>query len=60
MHSQKKRGQTISDVAVGDVVILKNDLTKRLYWKLAIVEELLKGKDGITRAAIVRVANPGG
>ena len=42
---------------MGDVVILKNDSTKRAFWKLAIVESLISSKDGITRAANVRIAN---
>ena len=41
---------------VGDVVILKDDTTKRMFWKLVIIE-LLTGKDGQVRAAIVKVAN---
>ena len=36
--------------------MLKDD-TKRTFWKLAIVEELLAGSDGQVRAARVRVAN---
>jgi len=42
---------------VGDVVILKDDTTKRMFWKLAIIEELLTGKDGQVRVAIVKVVN---
>ena len=30
-------------IAVGDVVLLQNDSTKRVLWKLAIVKELLPG-----------------
>ena len=33
----------------------RNDQTKRNFWKLAKVEELLCGEDGVARAAIVRV-----
>ena len=40
---------------VGDVVILKNDSVARAFWKLAKVEELLPGRDGTVRAAIVTV-----
>ena len=42
---------------MGDVVILRNDSTPRMFWKLALVEELLPGRDGIVRAARVKVAN---
>lgn len=37
--------------------MLKNDSTNRNYWKFAIVEELLCGADGKTRAADVKVAS---
>ena len=46
-----------ADIAVGDVVILKNDSTNRMFWKLAKVERLLTGKDGIVRAALIKVSN---
>ena len=41
---------------VGDVVLLQNDSTKRVLWKLALVRELLPGLDGRIRAAVVQVA----
>ena len=44
-------------VSVGDLVVLKNDSTSRIYWKLAKVEELIYGADGKARAAVVKVAN---
>ena len=47
------------EIAVGDVVLLQNDLTERALWKLAIVKELLAGSDGQVRAAVVRVADTG-
>ena len=40
-------------------MIMKDDLTKRLFWKMVIVEELLPGKDGQVRAALVRVSSSG-
>ena len=45
-------------VSVGDIVVLKNDSTSRIYWKLAKVEELIYSADGNlkARAAIVKVA----
>lgn len=46
-----------ADIAIGDVVILKNDTSNRMFWKLAKVEELLPAKDGSIRAAIVKVSN---
>ena len=47
-----------SSVSVGDVVVLKED-TKRMFWRLAVVEELLSGPDGQVRAATVRVGKSG-
>ena len=42
---------------VGDVVILRDELTKRVFWRLGVVTELLTGRDGLTRAAIVKTVN---
>ena len=38
----------------GDVVIIHDDKL-RLYWKLAIVENLIKGNDGLVRATHVKI-----
>ena len=43
-------------ITVGGIVILKNDSTSRAFWKLGKVEQLIPGKDGKVRAAIVKVA----
>ena len=51
----KSRGNRNPEIAVGDIVIIRNDQTKRNFWKLAIVEQLIRGEDGIARAAVVRV-----
>ena len=40
-----------------DVVLLKNDGVPRVFWKLATVRELLTSKEGIVRAARVRVVH---
>ena len=47
-------------IAVGDMVILRNDNTRRMFWKLAKVEELLPSSDGVVRSAKVRVNGEGG
>ena len=36
-------------------MVLKNDSTKRHFWKLALVQKLLTGSDEVVRAAMVRV-----
>lgn len=56
-HSSTTRSSKVKPVKVGDVVILRDELTKRAFWKLGIVKELLTGKDDIARAAIVRTVN---
>lgn len=50
-HTQITRNHKGAEIAVGDVVILRNDTTPRMFWKLALDEELLPGRDGIVRAA---------
>ena len=47
-------------ISIGDLVLLKNDSTSRAFWKLGKVEELIPGKDGNVRAAVVKVANNSG
>ena len=45
-------------ISVGNVIVLKDDLTKRMFWKLGIVKELIKGRDGHVgqiRAALIKV-----
>ena len=42
------------------VVLLKGDTSKRLFWKLAIVKDLLECTDGQIRAAVVKVPDPRG
>ena len=38
-------------------MLLKNDSTNRIHWKIARVEELILGADGKVQAAIVKVRN---
>ena len=49
-HRVKGRSTGGPEIAVGDVVILKNDSTKRLFWRLA----LLTGDDQKVRAAVIK------
>ena len=42
-------------IKTGDEVVLKEDCTRRSWWKLARVMELEKGRDGLVRAARVQV-----
>ena len=36
---------------VGDVVVIKGDERNRAHWKTGIVENLIRGKDGVVRGA---------
>jgi len=47
-------------IKAGDVVILKNDQTKRAFWKLSRIIECFTGKDGNIRGAKVEVASSRG
>ena len=56
-HPSKKNGPKIQ---VGDVVLGQEDMIKRLNWMIAVIESLIKGRDGNVRAAIVRMVNKAG
>ena len=47
-------------INVGDIVLLRDEQTKRSFWKLCKVLELLPSKDGSVRAAKVQVRSSGG
>ena len=49
-----------SPITVGDIVILKNDSTSRAFWKLGKVEQLIPGRDGKVRSAIIKVSSNNG
>ena len=47
-------------VSVGDVVLLKDDQNKRMFWKLCRIQELIPGTDGSVRSARVQVCTKEG
>ena len=49
-------GTTKQRITVGDVVLVQDD-GPRINWRLAVVEELIVGRDGLVRAAHVRTVN---
>ena len=53
------KGDNSMDISIGDVVFVKNDKTKRSFWKIGIIQELITGQDGYTRAAVVKVPSGG-
>jgi hypothetical protein len=56
-HIQAKRGITENTVKIGDIVLVHSDDTKRVNWKLAKIESLIYGNDGIVRAANIKTKN---
>ena len=45
-----------SVIAAGDVVIAHDEQLPHGQWKLGVVQEVLTGRDGVSLAAIVKVA----
>ena len=50
--SKKGEGEQIP---IGDVVILKEDTSNIMFWRLAIVEQLLPGGDDVVRNTLSKV-----
>ncbi|XP_064621909.1 uncharacterized protein LOC135484415 [Lineus longissimus] len=50
-HIRSKRGHRETRVKVGEIVLVHSDETKRVNWKIAKIERLIYGQDGIARAA---------
>jgi len=44
----------------GKLVIIKDEQSKRSFWKMCRVIELIKSKDGIVRSVNVRIASSNG
>lgn len=55
-HHQKTRGPIEEIIKIGDVVQIHTD-EKRSQWKLAVVQQLNRGADGLVRSAEIRTAN---
>ena len=51
----KTTGNNIQQVKVGDVVLVHDD-TPRVNWKYAIIEGVIRGNDGLIRAANIRTS----
>ena len=52
-------GKSARVVEVEDVVTVHEDSKKRGSWKMAVIEKLVKGKDGVIRGADIRVITKG-
>lgn len=49
-----KKGDKVKTISIGQVVLIHDENHPRGLWKLALVEELIKGSDGQVRGARVR------
>ena len=58
-YHRSKPGTNLRVIEIGDVVTVHEDNKKRGSWKMAEVEELVKGKDNVVRGATVRVITKG-
>ena len=54
-----RNGSTGNSISQGDVVVIHEDKIPRQLWKVGRVENLLRGRDGKVRAAIVRTSSEG-
>ena len=54
-HRYNKRSSGVDLITVGDIVLIHSENKPRGFWKLAQVEELITGKDGLVRAATICV-----
>ena len=49
-------GVNIRTIKEGDVVQI-HDESRRVRWRIGIVQEVIKGKDGLVRVAMVRTSS---
>ena len=54
VYQSKKQGSQEEIIRVGDVVLIHAENVPRSSWKLAIVKKLLRGSDGLVRAAEIK------
>ena len=58
-ESHRMNKNTPADIKTGDIVVVQDDNLKRGQWKIAVVKEVIKGKDGHIRGAKVCKAGRG-
>ena len=49
----KTTGNNSTKIRVGDIVQVHHD-EKRVNWRIGVVESVIKGKDGLVRAAKIK------
>lgn len=52
-----RNAKNYSNIRIGDLVLLQEEMRPRHQWKKALVQELIKGRDGKIRSCVVRVNN---
>ena len=55
-HRYRKKGTAISPISVGSIVLVHDEKPRR-FWRLAKMNQLLTGKDGLVRGAVVKVTS---
>ena len=58
MHTSSPQKRVGSSISVGDIIAMKITL-KRMFWRLALMEELLMESDGHVHAVTVRPVKSG-
>lgn len=58
-HRYHRGSTNPTQVSVGDVVVVHSADQPRAFWKLGQIKEVLPGRDGEIRGAVVRVASKG-
>nr|XP_006812971.1 PREDICTED: uncharacterized protein LOC102802455 [Saccoglossus kowalevskii] len=56
-HQTTISGVRDNIIQVGDVVLVHNDIDKRVRWKLATVIKLVYGNDGLVRSAEIKTSS---
>ena len=59
-HCHSKTSRELPDVNIGDVVVVHDEDHPREFWKLALVERLITGKDGHIRGAVLKLLTKNG
>lgn len=54
-HRQRPGTQTTTPVKIGDVVVVHEEGCPRGFWKVAKVERLITGRDGLVRGAVLKL-----
>lgn len=57
-HTSKRGpGDSNAQISVGQIVIVKDEHLPRGLWKLGTVQKVMKGRDGLIRVQVVKVAS---